>query len=155
MAGIQHRPEGAIALLSIHPHYVELIRKGAKCVEFRRRPFARAISHIVIYSTAPVQRLVGFCEVDQVVTGPPATLWSRYKRNGGITREALLKYLEGLNTAVAIVIKRFIPLERLAALPEIGIKHPPQSFQYLDDRAFHSLTSKHGQLGITSANRPS
>ena len=145
MAGIQHRPEGAVALLSIHPHYVELIRNGAKRVEFRRRPFARNISHIVIYSTAPVQRLVGFCEVEQVVTAPPATLWSRYARNGGITREALLEYLEGLSTAVAIVIKKFIPLKRLTALPEIGVKAPPQSFQYLDHFAFHSLTSNQAQ----------
>ena len=141
MAGVEHRSDGAIALLSIHPHYVELIRSGDKRVEFRRRPFARRISHIVIYSTAPVQQLVGFCEVEQVVTAPPATLWSSHASNAGITREALLKYLDGLNTAVAIVIKKFIPLEKPTTLPDIGVKTPPQSFQYLDRSAFHALTN--------------
>ncbi len=143
MVEIQHRPENAIALLSIHPNYVELIRNGVKRVEFRRRTFARTISHIVIYSTAPVQRLTGFCEIEQVVTGAPTTLWSSYGHVGGITREALLKYLTGLNTAVAIIIKNFIPLPKWPALPEINIKRPPQSFQYLDNSAFRFLTEKY------------
>ncbi len=149
MVGIKHRPEGAIALLPIHPRYVELIQNGAKRVEFRRRPFARAVSRIVVYSTAPVQRLAGFCEVEQVVIKPPATLWRTYKRAGGITREALLSYLEGLNTAVAIELRGFTPFSKLTALPEIGIQHPPQSFQYLDDMAFRRLTAgyAHEDLG--------
>ena len=145
MAGCQNRQsrhEGAIALLSIHPNYVKLIQNGTKRVEFRRRPFAREVSHLVIYSTAPVQRLIGFCEVERVVTESPTILWSEYKRDSGITREVLLRYLSGLETAVAIMIKSrsFVPFSKSPTLPEIGIKHPPQSFQYLDDTSFRLLT---------------
>ncbi|MCE2499909.1 MAG: ASCH domain-containing protein [Dehalococcoidia bacterium] len=142
LAGGQHRQEGSVALLSIHPRYVDLIRKGEKSVEFRRRPFARIISHIVIYSTTPVKRLIGVCEVERVVRDTPAALWYDHGDKGGITREALFAYLEGLLTATAIVIRKFIPFTTEMYLPEIGIEHPPQSFQYLNDVAFTSLTQK-------------
>lgn len=142
LAGVQHRRAGAVALLSIRPHYVDLIVNGVKSVEFRRRPFAKSISHIVIYSTTPVKRLVGVCEVERVVMDTPAALWYDHGDKGGITREALFAYLEGLLTATAIVIRKFIPLTTEMHLPEIGIERPPQSFQYLNDIAFASLTQK-------------
>ena len=140
LAGVQHRRERAVALLSIRPRYVDLIVNGVKSVEFRRRPFAKSISHIVIYSTTPVKRLVGVCEVERVVTDTPVALWYNHGDKGGITREALFTYLEGLLTATAIVTRKFIPFPTEMNLPEIGIERPPQSFQYLNDIVFASLT---------------
>lgn len=136
----QHRPDGAIALLSIHPEYVELIKKGVKRVEFRRRAFARPITHIVIYATSPVKQLVGFCEVERVVRDTPATLWRQHGAAGGIPRATLFRYLDGLTAAIAIVLRPFNPLASGLALPAVGVARPPQSFQYLPKSAFAALT---------------
>ena len=112
-------------------------------MEFRRRPFARKISHIVIYSTMPVKQLEGFCEVDQVDTAAPSALWSRYGAKGGITRIALFRYLEGKATATAIVLRRFTPLSAGVDLLKIGVTRPPQSFQYLNDGTIGHLLYSH------------
>ena len=138
----QHRPDGAIALLSIHPEYVELIKNGIKRVEFRRRAFARTITHIVIYATSPVKQMVGFCEVERVVRDTPAALWTQHGAAGGITRAALLRYLDGLTAAIAILLRPFRPLANRLALTTLGVARPPQSFQYLTKSAFAAL-AKH------------
>lgn len=142
LAEEQHRPDGAIALLSIHPEYVELIKSGVKRVEFRRRAFARTITHVVIYATSPVKQLVGFCEVDRVVRGTPDALWTQHGADGGIPRATLFRYLDGLAAAIAIVLRPFCPLANRIALPALGVARPPQSFQYLTKSAFTAL-AKH------------
>ena len=43
--------QDGVALLSVRPEYVRLIREGVKRVEFRRRPFTRRLTHIVIYES--------------------------------------------------------------------------------------------------------
>lgn len=142
MAGKEHRPEGAVALLSIRPQYVALIKNGAKRVEFRRRPFARAITHIVIYATSPVKKLVGICEVERITKGTPAALWSRYGSEGGISREALFQYLNDLTNAIAIVLRPFCPVANELDLSAVGVARPPQSFQYLTKSVFLDLVRR-------------
>ena len=119
---------------------MELIKNGIKRVEFRRRAFARTITHIVIYATSPVKQLVGFCEVERVVRDTPAALWTQHGADGGIPRAALLRYLDGLTDAIAIVLRSFYPLTNELALPALGVVRPPQSYQYLPKSAFAALT---------------
>ena len=141
----EQRGQGdGIALLSIRPKYARLIRDGVKRVEFRRRPFARAVTHIVFYATSPVRRLVGFCEVEDVVRDTPASLWSQHGDYGGIERETLLRYLDGLTSATAIILRPFSPIEGNWDLWSIGVRRPPQSFQYLSRGSFEALA---GGLG--------
>lgn len=118
---------------------MELIRNGSKRVEFRRRAFARRITHIVIYATSPVRQLVGFCEVERVVRDTPDALWAQHGNAGGISRHILLQYLDGLTDAIAIVLRPFYPLANGLALPALGVARPPQSFQYLTESAFAAL----------------
>ena len=47
-------------LISIHPKYVDLIAAGKKKIEFRKRSFSHPIKRFVVYSTAPVSKVVGF-----------------------------------------------------------------------------------------------
>lgn len=133
------RPSGDVALLSIHPAYVELIQNGVKRVEFRRNRLAREVSCVVIYATSPIKRIVGICEVEQVVRDTPHNLWANHGANGGISREALLKYLTQLALATAIIIRKFHPFADNLDLRAIGVKKEPQSFQYLNAGALFKL----------------
>ena len=135
----QHRSEVTVALLSVHPEYVDLIKKGGKRVEFRRRPFARTITHIVIYATSPVKKLVGVCEVERVIQDAPAALWARYGWGGGISRDALFRYLDGLMYGIAIVLRSFRSFVNLLDLSALGVERPPQSFRYLNKSVFADL----------------
>ena len=45
-------------LLSINPRYVEKILSGEKKYEFRTRIAKRKVDSILIYSTAPVKRVL-------------------------------------------------------------------------------------------------
>lgn len=139
MAGAPYRHDGAVALLSIHPKYVDLIESGCKRVEFRRSRFARNIAHIVIYATSPYKRLVGFCYVERVVRDTPNRLWDEHGAKGGVPRETLMQYLDQLPVATAIVIRKFHPISERLDLKAIGVKRPPQSFQYLDDDALREV----------------
>ena len=137
MAEESRRSDGAVALLSIRPEYADRVSSGEKRVEFRRHNFRRDITHVVLYSTSPVSRLVGLCEVARVVRGSPAELWSDHGRYGGIEEDALLNYMDGVTAGTALILRRFQPFERDVRLSALGLERAPQSFQYLsqDDLA--------------------
>ena len=135
----------SVVLLSIHPQYVDLIARGEKRVEFRRSNFARNISRVVIYSTSPDQRIVGFCEVKQVVRSTPSALWKEHGKVAGIMREALFGYLKGMRDATAIVLSDFRWFVPGLRLPMLGIERAPQSFQYLSPSAVAVLDRHKGQ----------
>lgn len=129
----------SVVLLSIHPQYVDLIARGEKRVEFRRSSFARNISRVVIYSTSPERRVVGFCEVKQVIRSTPSALWREHGKVAGITREALFGYLKGMRDATAIVLSDFHWFVPGLGLSMLGIERAPQSFQYLSPSAVAML----------------
>lgn len=122
-----------VALLSIHPAYAERLLEGSKCVELRKTRLAREIDYVIIYSTSPVQKVVGYFSVAKVAIGLPKAIWSEYKHVAGIESRDFIQYYEGAKQAVAIEVEQMhklscpVPLSVLGA----GLK-PPQSFQYLD-----------------------
>lgn len=142
MAEDSRRHDGAVALLSIRPEYADLVCSGEKRVEFRRHNFKRDVTHVVLYSTSPVRRLVGMCEVSEVVRDTPDELWRNHSEWAGIEHEALLRYLEGVTAATALVLRPFRAFEGDVDLSVLGLERAPQSFQYLshDDLA---LLSEH------------
>jgi predicted transcriptional regulator len=67
-------PQGGRAvLLSIKPKYADLILAGSKRVEFRRSWAAQDVSMIVLYSSSPIQKIVGTVEVDEIVIAYPSS----------------------------------------------------------------------------------
>jgi len=52
-----------VIALAINPVYAHAILSGKKTVEFRRNGVPTAIKNIVIYSTKPDQKLLGYCDV--------------------------------------------------------------------------------------------
>jgi predicted transcriptional regulator len=122
------------ALISIHPEYADKILAGEKRLEYRRRWAATAVDVLVIYATAPIQRVVGLAKIETVFHGTKTKLWELGKHHGGgISRRKLFAYLVGKKEAVAIAIGSCHAFEvALDPLVLFGNEFkPPQSFRYL------------------------
>ncbi len=132
-------PDASLALLSIHPEYVELMATGKKKVEFRRTRFLRHLTHIVVYSTSPEKRLAGYFEVERIDIASPQSISSKHKEDGGISHERLSRYMKDANYAVAILMGDFHPFKKNLSLDDIGVLYPPQSFRYLDTSVLDTL----------------
>lgn len=120
-----------LILLSINPEHVDSIFKGVKKYEFRKVRSRRPVKRIVIYATAPVCRVVGEAEVEDVVQGPPDDVWTTTKDLSGISKELFDAYYRGRESAFAYklgCVSRYATPRRLE---EIGVSTAPQSFVYL------------------------
>lgn len=142
--GSSPQPCGRAVLLSIKPKYADLILSGFKRVEFRRSWAAEGVGMIVLYSSAPVQKIVGMVEVAEVVVASPTALWKTCTdMGGGLTRQELRTYFAGKSKGVAVLLGRvFSPPKSLAPSDVIDNFVPPQSFRYLDASEFAKLEKK-------------
>jgi predicted transcriptional regulator len=135
---------GRAVLLSIKPRFADLILAGSKKVEFRRSWPGTDIGVMVLYSSAPVQQLVGVAYVDRVVDADTDGLWQlACKYGGGLNRDELVEYFEGKKRASGILIKSIEvaakPIDPKSIYPQF---RPPQSYQYLSPDEF-SLAMSH------------
>ena len=65
-------------LISIKPRFAEKILSGKKKYEFRKSIFKdRSITKIVIYSSSPVQKVVGEFAIGRILADRPKGLWWR------------------------------------------------------------------------------
>lgn len=128
-----------VVLMSIHPRYAHAILDGRKTIEFRKRPLASDVSHVVIYSTAPDQKVLGYFEIDKQVELSPSALWERYGAQGVIEKDLFFSYYEGREVATGILVKRVFRCEQPRALCDIDVKTAPQSFQYLSKEALQVI----------------
>ncbi len=141
------RPPGRIALLSIRPAYAAAIMDGSKRVEFRRRPPAADVTHVVVYASSPVQRVVGSFDVVGLDRAAPDELWARWSVVGGIGRVDFDTYFKDSESAYAIRVGRPRSLPLPIRLARLGVDlRPPQSFQYLRDEVL-ARAEEHLDLG--------
>jgi predicted transcriptional regulator len=131
--------DSVVALLPIRPRYAAAILAGTKTVEFRRRPFGRPVTHIVIYASAPIQCVVGVFSVDRVEEGCAGEIWARCGSLGAIDEEDYDRYYLQAESAFAIHIERVWRLHEPLRLSDIGVEHVPQSFAYLSEWAVQVL----------------
>lgn len=122
-------------LLSIKPEFVEKIFSGAKRYEFRRVLFkSKSVSRVVVYASAPVQRVVGEFKIGGILALSREKLWQHTKHHSGIEKSYFDSYFTGCRTGYAIAIhhpRRYSESVRLKDL--CSWDHPPQSFRYLND----------------------
>lgn len=124
-------------VLSVKPRFAEKLLEGDKTVELRRvlpRRIA-AGDFLLIYSTAPETRFVGFCRVAELLLDSPKALWPKVQRSAGVTRAEYLRYFGEASRAVAIQVEQPVRLLDDISL-EVSRTHapdfrPPQSFRYL------------------------
>ncbi|GAA2872098.1 hypothetical protein [Paenarthrobacter ilicis] len=125
---------GRVALMSIRPEFADAILSGDKSVEFRKRPVAADVSHVLIYATLPVGSLLGWFEVSRQSTTSPRDLWNQFRNVGGISKDRFFDYYTHKKLRTGIVVgsaKKFDEPQPLTKLGETV--RPPQSFQYLTE----------------------
>jgi predicted transcriptional regulator len=123
-------------LLSIKPEYASAIMAGRKTVELRRK-FPEDVapgSRAYIYSSSPVQAVIGIATVDRVDRMPLDILWKKHGQASCIDRLTFNEYFVGQADGCAVVLKSVKalahPIARDALKATLGIV-PPQSFMYL------------------------
>lgn len=123
-----------IAFLPIKPVYANRILDGSKKYEFRRSRLRQDITHVVIYSTSPVKKIVGVAEVGRVTAASVSTAWRQTREDAGISRSDFNAYYVGAQSAVFISLRRVLRLKKQLDPIEIrsGFK-VPQSFSYVDE----------------------
>ena len=121
-------------LLSIKPEFVEKIFDGTKKYEFRKSLFKRHdIKYVIIYASAPVKRVVGEFEIDDILSDDVNIIWERTKDLSGITKTFYNSYFQRRKTANAIQIGHLTKYEIPKTLSDYNILQAPQSFCYILD----------------------
>lgn len=140
-----------IVLLSIRPGYAKSIIDGTKRIEFRRKPFSQKVDNVVIYSTAPIKKIVALFTVSYITEGSPETIWARYRHASGIDARAFQTYFRGTSRATAIGIGLVSVVNPPVSLASISRSlYPPQSFAYLKKDLFRKLARVAGLNTLTS-----
>lgn len=150
------RASGRVVFLPIRPRFARSIMSGKKKVEFRKKAFRANPTHVVVYASSPVQRVLGYFAVDYVDEDTPEGLWERYGDGGDIDREAFQAYYLAVDRGVAIGVGKVsqlpnpIPVAALADSLRV-----PQSFSYLASEAFERLRAYASEAsGCTDLPKP-
>ena len=98
-----------IAFLPIKPIYAERLVSGEKFFEYRRRPISPDVTHIIVYASSPLKKIIGVVEVRQVHSGAPSATWVETLHGAGITEQEFHSYFAGRTIAYAIEIKPITP----------------------------------------------
>ncbi len=147
--------ESNIVIISLHPQHANKLLSGEKKLEFRRIWASKPVSTVLIYSTAPVKKIVAIAHVQQVHLGSPTKLWSLAKaKGGGLSRRALYSYFKDKKQGYAIEFSSIKPCNPpIDPRPLFDDFHPPQSFAYIDPKQLkkieQSLTKNFSESGKT------
>lgn len=121
-------------LLSIKPEFVEKIFAGTKKYEFRKSLFRRSdVKFVVVYASAPVKRVVGEFEIDNILSGELDEIWERTKQYSGISKDFYDSYFGNRTIAKAIKIGNITKFKKFKFLSEYNIIQAPQSFCYISE----------------------
>ena len=118
-------------LLSIKPIYAQRIFKGEKLFEFRKRLCRKGISKIIFYVTAPVCKILGEAEIENILADTPSNLYEKTKHAAGIEKELFDFYFQNSSIGYAYQLKNILEYHTPKNLSDYHIKHAPQSFVYL------------------------
>lgn len=120
----------SVALLPIKPIYADAIVTGRKHVEFRKTPFRRRVTHVAIYASTPVQRIIGLFRIADCEHASPEDLWKRHHAIGAISSADFDAYFANLAVGIAIHIADVFPFAAPVRLQVLRVR-APQSFRYL------------------------
>ncbi|RZJ68717.1 MAG: hypothetical protein EOO50_00635 [Flavobacterium sp.] len=117
-------------VLSIKPEFANKIFDGTKKFEFRKAIFKQDVKSIVVYSSSPVQKVIGEFEIEQIHSHDLETLWDLTKEDSGITEEYFYKYFAKRQFGFAIQVKKLLKYQQPKCLKTDYNLSPPQSFAY-------------------------
>lgn len=122
----------AVILLSIKPEYSDRIFAGTKKYEFRRHVASETVEKIIVYSSAPVKKVIGEVAVVDVLSMKKSPLWETTKKHAGISREKFREYFKDVSCAYAYVLGESTVYAEPKELSDFGIEKAPQSFVYIE-----------------------
>lgn len=132
-----------VIAIAIKPKFAHAILTGQKSVEFRRNGAPKDISHLVLYSTKPDQKILGYCEVRKCIVDTPNKLWENYGKYGFINKKDFKFYYEGYDIGRCYIInKSFEFLRPVPVFKCKSFKSAPQSFVYLEQNEWINFKRK-------------
>jgi predicted transcriptional regulator len=118
-------------VLSIKPEFANKIFDGSKKFEFRKSIFKNEnVKTILVYSSSPVQKVIGEFRIEKIIKHDLQTLWELTKEFSGITEEYFYEYFADKEQGFAIKIKTKTRYRKPKCLREDFNLTPPQSFAY-------------------------
>jgi len=129
-----------IVLLPIQPRFARSIMTGEKRVEFRKVRFRNEVSHVVVYASSPIQKILGYFEVCYMDVDSPKELWTRYNAVAGMLQDEFEAYYASSTRGVAIGIGNIRALRKPVPLGTLSESlTAPQGFAYLTEEAFEMI----------------
>jgi len=124
----------------IRPIYSEKIMKGEKKYELRKRLPNSEIDYILIYSTTPIAKIVGYAEVKTTHIKSVQDMWKMVSNCAGISKEDYMDYFHGKENACAIELENVWRFKKPFDVKEINENFTvPQSFCYVSTEDFKKL----------------
>ena len=118
-------------ILSIKPEFANKIFDGTKKFEFRKSIFKNEnVKTILVYSSSPVQKVIGEFQIEHILKDNLASLWEATKDHSGITEDYFYKYFADKELGFAIKIKSKTIYSEPKCLRNDYNLFPPQSFVY-------------------------
>jgi len=118
-------------LMALHAEYYELIWRGLKTHEFRRRFLEGRPARWFVYLNAPVSRLAAVIALGPAVVDTPQRIAAIAEQARPGNGASVLEYTAGLGQAFAIPILDVAEYPGLSAdelCAELGRFHPPQGY---------------------------
>lgn len=130
-------------ILSIKPVYANAILDGTKTVEFRKKIFKRPVERILIYSSSPVQKIIGYFDIDEIIEDTPENLWNKFHKVGGINKKDFFEYYSKSEVGFSIKIKSYEKFnEGINPADYFENFCAPQSFIYLEEKTAANIVYK-------------
>ena len=121
-------------LMSIKPEYVDKIFSGSKKYEYRKRMCKEKIDTIIVYSSSPIQKVVGELKIKQVLYDKKTIIWNKTNKYGGITKIKYDNYYENCGYVVAYEIEKAILYDKQKDLKDFNVRTAPQSYVYITNK---------------------
>lgn len=131
-------------LLSLKPRYAELVFRGLKEAELRRRmiPYVED-RDVFIYVSSPVQQLRGGFRVGHVWSGTPEEVWNEVSELARVDKQDFDAYYAGRTVAYALRIIDVWEFKNPACLKTLRNQFSdfvvPQSWRYLKPEEHRSF----------------
>lgn len=119
-------------LLSIKPEFANKIFDGSKKFEYRKAIFKnKDIKKIVVYASAPISKVIGEFEIEEILRDEINILWKTTEKWSGIHKDFYDNYFSNREHGYAIKVKNIrLYKEPYDVFERFGLK-APQSFAYI------------------------
>ena len=123
-------------LLSLKPHYADLIFGQLKTAELRRRIASNMQDRdVFIYVSSPIMALRGGFRVGEVWRGPPENVWNIVRKRAAVKKRDFDTYFEGQSVANALEITEIWEYQTPVSLSRLRKQFSnfivPQSWRYV------------------------